>query len=501
MFKQDQNIFKALLGSVSEGVIIVDESQTIVEINESAEIMFGYNKEELLKQPLKILIPKNYHSEHSNHFNGFMKEKERRQMGHGRDIFGARKNGSTFPVEAGLNPFTIYDKNYVLALVTDISERKIREQEKNHLATIFNESLNEIYIFDTDSLKFINVNYGAQKNIGYSLEELVKMTPVTIKPNYNELDFRETISVLLKKDLEKIIFESIHQRKDGTTYPVEVHLQLSNLGNKDVCVAIILDITERKNYTEKLEKKVQERTNQLNEALSKEKELNDLKTKFLSLVSHEFKTPLSGILTSSELLGKYKLSEDQEKRDKHIKTIGDKVQYLNTILNDFLSLEKLETGKLNYSFNHFKLSKIIDEVIYNANMLLKEGQSIKYPNHIDDISLFQDEKTMLLVLSNLLNNAIIYSPEQTTISIDVKQDNTITTIKIKDQGIGIPLIDHKNIFDRYFRAENVSNIQGTGIGLNIVKNHLENLGGTITFESKENIGTTFKLTFPNTAKQ
>ena len=499
MFQKDQDIFKVLLGAVSEAVIVVDEHQSIVEINESAEILFGYTRIELIKQPLNILIPKNYHAEHGNHFTGFMKEKERRQMGHGRDIYGARKDGSTFPVEAGLNPFTIYDKNYVMALVIDITERKVREQERLHLATIFNESLNEIYIFDTKTLKFINVNYGAQKNIGYSLEELKKMTPVSIKPGYNETDFRDTIKVLLKKDLDKIVFETIHQRKNGTTYPVEVHLQLSNLGEKAVFVAIILDITDRKNYTEKLENKVEERTEQLKVALSKEKELNELKTQFLSLVSHEFKTPLSGILTSSVLLSKYTLSDQQQKRDKHIKIIADKVQFLNSILNDFLSLERLEAGKLNYNFSHFKLSKVIDEVIYNANMLLKKGQSIKYPDDIDDFSLFQDEKSITIILSNLVYNAIAYSQEDKTIAILVTQNDTETTIKIKDDGIGIPIKDQNNIFDRYYRAENVSTIQGTGIGLNIVKSHLENLGGTINFKSKENSGTTFTITIPNTA--
>ncbi|MDC1230183.1 ATP-binding protein, partial [bacterium] len=148
-----------------------------------------------------------------------------------------------------------------------------------------------------------------------------------------------------------------------------------------------------------------------------------------------------------------------------------------------------------------KLSKVLDEVIYNANMLLKKGQSIKYPSNIDDLSLYQDEKTIALILTNLINNAIIYSPAHTSISIAVTAHKAQTTIKIKDQGIGIPLKDQKSIFERYFRAENVINTQGTGIGLNIVKNHLENIGGTINFESEEHNGTTFTITFPNTVKQ
>jgi len=499
MFQKDQDIFNILLDSVSEGVIVVDEQQNIVEVNKAGEAMFGYKDGELSNKHLNILIPKNYHAKHDTHFKGFVNEHEQRHMGHGRDIFGAKKDGTIFPIEASLNPFSIYGRNYIMALVSNITERKKLEEEKNHLANIILESLNEIYVFDTKTLKFINANHGAQKNIGYCLEELLDMTPVDIKPNFTEAQFKKEIDLLLNSNLEKIEFETVHQRKDGTTYPVEVHLQLNQLGGKKVFVAIILDITERKIYTEQLENKVEERTQQLNEALSKEKELNELKTKFLSLVSHEFKTPLSGILTSTVLMSKYTLSEQQAKRDKHIKTIADKVQYLNSILNDFLSLERLESGKLNYNFTQFKLSKVIDEVIYNANMLLKEGQSIKYPEHIDDFSLFQDEKSIVLILSNLLNNAIMYSQEHKTIAIMVTQSKTTTTIKIKDEGLGIPKKDQINIFDRYYRAENVSNIQGTGIGLNIVKNHIENLGGNITFESEEQIGTTFTITLPNSA--
>ncbi len=499
MFKQDQEIFNILLGSVSEGVIIVDEHQMIIEVNESAEQIFEYTRKELIGSPLNLLIPQDYHSNHGAHFNEFMMKHEQRRMGKGRDIFGLRKSGDVFPVEAGLNPFNIYGKTYVMALIIDITERKIAEQEKNHLATIFDESLNEIYVFNAETLLFKNANYGAQKNIGYSLDELKLMTPVDIKPDYNKTQFLDIIEPLLNKSKEKLEFEAYHKRKNGSLYPAEVHLQLSKIGNELVCVAIILDITERKNYTKKLEQTVKQRTKELQSALETEKELNDLKTKFLSLVSHEFKTPLTGILTSAMLLGKYKLAEQQENRDKHINTITNKVHYLNNILNDFLSIEKLETGKVTYKFENFKISKVLNEVIYNANMLLKEGQKINYPEDIDDISLTQDEKIVELMLSNLVHNAIKYSPSNSYIDVEIAQGDKETTFKIKDRGIGISKKDQKNIFNRYFRAENALLTQGTGIGLNIVKTHIESLGGRINFKSKLNGGSTFIVIIPNQA--
>ncbi|MGB3151776.1 MAG: HAMP domain-containing sensor histidine kinase, partial [Maribacter sp.] len=248
--------------------------------------------------------------------------------------------------------------------------------------------------------------------------------------------------------------------------------------------------------TENLEKTVQERTKQLTEALAKEKELNELKTRFLSLVSHEFKTPLSSILTSITLLGKYTQTDQQQKRDKHVTTIKNKVKYLDAILNDFLSVERLESGKVNYKVEHFPLSKIVNEVVYNSNMLLKEGQKIKYPENIDDVILKFDEKTLELVLSNLVHNAIKYSPEDCVIDLQVETQKDGLVLKVIDQGIGIPEQEQKHIFNRYFRAGNALLTQGTGIGLNIAKQHLENLGASLKFTSKENNGSTFTVYIP-----
>ncbi|MDE1207930.1 PAS domain-containing sensor histidine kinase [Tenacibaculum larymnensis] len=406
MFQQGKDIFEVLLGSISEGVIVVDSHQNIVEVNDATKKMFGYDKEELIRQPLNILIPKNYHKEHQNHVKNFMKQQESRQMGQGRDIFAVRKNGSVFPVEAGLNPFSVYEEKYVMALVIDISTRKEQEQKIR--------SLNE--------------------------------------------------------NLEEKVSKRTHELKN---------------------MVLALEAENKKRIKAEAKTKL---------ALKKEKELNELKTGFLSLVSHEFKTPLSGILTSAILLSKYKLTEQQDKRDKHIKIISDKVHYLNNILNDFLTIDKLEKGKIRYSPSTFKLSKIVNEVVYNANMILKEGQKINYPENIDSFSLYQDEKIVELALSNLVHNAIKYSSENTQIDISITQDNTKTTFKVKDNGIGIPAKDQKNIFNRYFRAENALLTQGTGIGLNIVKNHMENLNGKIYFDSTELNGTIFTIELPNTVK-
>ncbi len=414
MFGQDQEIFNTLLGAISEGVLVVDKNQKIMETNNALETIFGYSNKELIGQPLQVLIPQRYHANHGGHFNKFMQNQEKRQMGKGRDLYGVHKNGTNFPIEIGLNPFEIFGNIYVMAIVIDISERKKQE------------------------IQIIELNA--------RLEEKVADRTKALKQALNNL---KTVNKELESENKKRIEAEAETKK----------------------------------------------------ALKKEIELNELKTKFLSLVSHEFKTPLSGILTSTMLLAKYQLTEQQEKRDKHIKTITDKVHYLNNILNDFLSVEKLETGKVTYNFSEFKLSKVVNEVVYNSNMLLKEGQQINYPVNVDEISLFQDEKIIELALSNLVHNAIKYSPEFSEIDLKVSQNSRETTLIVKDSGMGIPENDQKNIFNRYFRAGNALLTQGTGIGLNIVKSHIENLQGTIAFESKEGEGSKFTITIPNKAIQ
>lgn len=312
--------------------------------------------------------------------------------------------------------------------------------------------------------------------------------------------------------------------KDGTQIPVEAGLNPFMLHNHRYVMALVTDITIRKKQEKQildlnsnLENKIEERTetlrkavaqlkdevklrieaeNNAKDALQKEKDLNELKTKFLSLVSHEFKTPLTGILTSATLAGKYTKQEQQDKREKHLTTIKNKVKYLNTIIDDFLSVERLDTGKTNYSYTNFPLSKVLNEVVYDANMHLKEGQHIKYPAEADDITIEFDEKILELVLSNLLYNAIKYSSEGTVVDIQLDQHPKKLHIKIIDQGIGIPEHEQKFIFNRYFRAENALLSAGTGIGLNIVKNHLENLGASIRFTSKLDQGSTFTVSIP-----
>ncbi len=408
-FQDKGEIFNVLFEAASEGIIVVDNAQHIVAVNVAAENMFGYQKGELIDQPLNLLIPKKNHANHQHHFENFIENSENRQMGHGRVLYGIKKDGSLFPVEAGLNPFEKDGHKFVMSLIIDISVRMQTERQINDLNS--------------------------------HLEEKIKTRTGQLSESIDKLEE-------LNKNLE-------------------------------------IEISKRKAIEEKIK-----------DALQKEKELSELKTKFLSLVSHEFKTPLSGILTSATLAEKYTENKQQDKREKHLGTIRNKVHYLNNILNDFLSIERLDSGKGQYKYAEFSLRRLVNEVIYNANVTLKNGQEIHYPKDIEDIIIHQDEKILELILSNIFGNAIKYSPENTIIKLTVILRDDKIVFSIEDQGRGIPKKDQKHIFERYFRAENVLLDQGTGIGLNISKTHLVNMGGTISFLSEENKGTLFKIEVP-----
>ncbi|MDE3740844.1 sensor histidine kinase [Maribacter polysaccharolyticus] len=397
----------------------------------------------------------------------------------------------------------------------------------NYIFNLLSETVYEGLLVVDKEHRIVATNNKAEAMFGYNERELVGK-PVTVlvpAPYDRELedhltDFSNT-RLSERMMVDRLLFGH-HRTKGG--FPIKIKLNPFNFGEADYILVLIVDKTglnERdhqiKELNEYLEKKILGRTLELREtvaklkseikrrevaeskmksALQKERELSELKTKFLSLVSHEFKTPLSGILTSATLVGKYKKTTDQEKRDKHLSTIIGEVRYLNGILTDFLSIEKLEKGKEIYDFTLFSLSKVVNEVVYNANMLLKMGQRIDYPHNINDLVIYQDEKIVTLILTNLLYNAVKYSPEDSEIAITINVLDDMLHLNIEDQGIGIPEKDQKHIFERYFRAENALLNQGTGIGLNIIREHINNLGGKVYFKSIEHIGTKFTVELP-----
>ena len=358
-------------------------------------------------------------------------------------------------------------------------------------------------------------------------EKVEKLIPVRFLPNHTSLRDNyfykpESRSIGQGMDLFAI-------KKDGTEFPVEISLSHYKTEEGSHAIAFISDISKRKDIEKAvleqkeqlaainikiedlnndLEKKVEFRTNQLQlamqqlevskdeltKALGKEKELSDMKSRFVSMASHEFRTPLSTILSSASLIAKYVEADEQEKRDKHIKRIKSAVSNLTDILNDFLSIGKMEDGKIITNITNFNITEFLTVISSELQSIAKNGQQIEYV-HTGHQYVQLDASLLRNVIINLLSNAIKFSPENRVIHIDSEVTPQEITIVIKDEGIGISDEDQQHLFERFFRGANATNIQGTGLGLHIVAKYIELMDGQIDFKSKLEEGTTFIIKF------
>jgi PAS domain S-box-containing protein len=304
--------------------------------------------------------------------------------------------------------------------------------------------------------------------------------------------------------------------KNGKEIPLQVSLSYFHSNNRLYIICFIIDDTERFEYEERIKKinaeledKVMMRTRILQEAmhalensreelqrsLEHEKELNAMKTRFVSMASHEFRTPLSTILSSASLIEKY--ADNNEKILNHTRKIKNSVSNLTFILNDFLSVGKLEDGKITATAKEIELEPFIRELVSDMQGVLKLNQKILIEGAEENIRLISDPNMLRNILINLISNAIKFSDEGKIIKIIYEKSGSNTIISVSDEGIGIPEEEQKHLFTRFYRAENVTNIQGTGLGLYIVKKMVELLKGNITFVSKINQGTTFTITIPD----
>lgn len=257
--------------------------------------------------------------------------------------------------------------------------------------------------------------------------------------------------------------------------------------NKD----LEIEIEKRKNAESALKKSEKE----LKELLNKEKELNELKSKFVTMASHEFKTPLSTILSSANLITRYSTDETRYNREKHVHKISQSVHNLNNILNDFLSLGKLEEGKFSINFEGICLKTLLEDVIEELDGLRKVAQKIELiVNYKTNVKT--DKQILRNILYNLISNAIKYSSEEAIIKVHLDKVGGDIKITVEDQGIGIDKKEQQNIFARFFRANNAINIKGTGLGLHLVKNYVEKLNGSIRFESELGVGSKFIVLLP-----
>ncbi|MFN8339917.1 MAG: HAMP domain-containing sensor histidine kinase [Saprospiraceae bacterium] len=275
---------------------------------------------------------------------------------------------------------------------------------------------------------------------------------------------------------------------------VERTYELENVVNQ--LLALNKQLEDEISIKMKIQQQLKDRELELENSLKKEKELGELKSRFVSMASHEFRTPLATITSSASLISRYTEHDQQANREKHINRVKSSVTHLTGILNDFLSMNKLEEGHINTNFETFDPSELCIEVVEELHSLLKKDQHIECKHEPDIGMIYTERKILKNTFINLISNAIKYTKDDGKIHCTLVVTNDQLEFTVKDNGIGIPEEDQKHMFERFFRASNVTNIEGTGLGLNIVKKYIEILHGDITFESKLYHGTTFKVVIP-----
>jgi len=386
------------------------------------------------------------------------------------------------------------------------------------LKAIIQNAIDGIITIDERGL-IESINPAACMLFGYTPEEVIGKNVSFLMPPPDRDQHDEYIKRYQQTRVPHIIGigrEVTGLRKDRTTFPFRLGVSEVAYSGRKIYTGFIHDLSKQKeaeeqlrDYAAHLEDLVEDRTQSLKEtvmalqnakeevslSLEKEKELGQLKSRFVSMASHEFRTPLSAIQLSASLVDKYAQAFSSDNITKHVGKIKNAVGNLTTILNDFLSLEKLEAGKVEPTFSEFDLVKLSEEITEEMQMVAKQNQHIIYQHTGKESMVKLDQNLLKNCVFNLIANAIKYSGENTFIEFNTEISDTDCTVIIKDNGIGIPEKDQKHLFEPFFRAHNTGNIPGTGLGLNIVARYTELMQGRIEFNSEVNQGTSFTILF------
>ncbi|MFN6088576.1 MAG: PAS domain S-box protein [Cyclobacteriaceae bacterium] len=547
------NEFETLFNHATIGILMTDSNGLVVNFNKYAEQLFGYQKAEVIGKPVELLIPHGKRVAHIAHRTNFNEHPTNRVMGAANELFAKRKDDSVFPVEISLSHFKNDSQLFVIAFIIDIAVRKQNEdllkEQKNQVlqfaeqtkrlnaelekkiedrTKMLKETLEALENTQQETTKALNFqkailnhagaciiatdthgvvqlfNSTAEEYLGYSKSEVIDQVNVVQFHLASEIQakaaaFSREIGKTVTPDFNVLSAKSMddlpnehewtYVRKNGTTFTVSLNVTTLRDAQNSISgfLGVAVDISEIKKYQ-----------NSLQVALEKEKQLGDLKSRFVTMASHEFRTPLSTILSSVSLIDKYTSVEDLEKREKHVKRIKSAVGNMKDILEDFLSLGKMEEGKIQLNPERLTPAELRDEleaVIQEMQRLTKPSQQITHTFTVtEDCNI--DRKMLRHIMTNLISNAIKFSPEGSSVDVSCENRKNELIFTIQDTGIGISEADQKHLFERFFRAENASNIQGTGLGLHIISRYLDLVNGHIELASKLNKGSTFIVHIP-----
>lgn len=474
---------RAVIDSALEGIITINQNGEIVTMNPSAEKIFGYSHHEALCKNVRILVPKRYRHDYYYFISNQIRFDDQQPVLRSHEFVGIKKNGQEFPLLLSISAFVHDASIYYSGFFRDVTIEKLNLQKARSYKHILENSVNEIYIFDAESLKFIHVNQGALKNLNYTPEELHNKTPLDLKPAFDEFTFKELINPLLRGDVNKITFSTVQQRKDETTYPVEVHLELTEYINTRAFIAIIIDITDKVKSQEKI---------RLHENMLTHLDRISIFGEMAAGIAHELNQPLAAINAYTNA-GINRLKKDDFDIDKIIELFekvgkaSDRASEIITRLK--VNLKSHSTMMKSIVINNLLVDTVeliqLDSRSKNFSFILKLADNL--PDVVADPVQIQQ------VLLNLLRNSIdatdvsdnIISNIVITTSMNTQQQDII--ISISDAGRGISTSDEEKVFTPFFTTKD----DGLGVGLSICQTIIHSHSGKLWYTSNPDCGVTF----------
>ncbi len=615
--RESEEKFRLLMDAAPVAIVITNRAGQIVLINNQAETLFGYNRAELLGQPVEVLVPDYAREGHADFQVAYLEAPRLRQMGSGLDLFARHKDGSEIPVEIQLSYIETQTGLLVTSFVVDITERKRNaaalEQQQAFLRNVIDFSPSTIFVKDYDA-RFVLANRLAAQLYNTTVDAIIGKSDADFNPSSEEAQaFLEADRRVISTGEPLFLEEPITNFSGETRWLQTTKVPIVGVdGESKYVLGVSTDITERKNAEEALREQheflqqvinslpelitvkdragryqlvnrreaevhgstpdamlgktnadfnpnqaeidffvqkdretletgqitfipeetvmgryyqttkiplknkdgefdrllivasdITERKNAeeaLHQAFEKEKELGELKSRFVSMASHEFRTPLATILATTETLSAYRQKMTEAQIDARLGKIREQVDHLKDIMEDVLQLARLQARRVEFNAVKLDLDAMCRSVLDEFQSRPEMTHELLYSCDAALHEVYLDKKLMRQIISNLVSNAIKYSPDGKIIAVSLVHTGNALVLRVRDEGIGIPEADLAHLFEPFHRAANVGTISGTGLGLTIIKESVELHGGTLSVASQVGIGTTFTVNIPLTSE-